>query len=304
MVKFLQNFKKNKSLLVMSLPGLLWFFAFCYLPMFGIIIAFKDFKYSDGFLGSKWVGLKNFKFLFQTSDAFIITRNTLLYNIAFICLNIISAVSLAIIFDMLGKSKLNKLNQTVVLLPHFFSWIVVSYFVFSILSMDKGIANNIITAFGGKRINWYSEPKYWPYILFITNEWKRIGYASIIYYSNIRGFNQEYYEAARIDSATWFQLIWYITIPLLKPIVTIMFLINMGSIMHSDFGLFYIIPKNSGMLYSVTSTIDTYIYNGITGIGDMGSTAAAGFYQSVIGFLLVVATNAIVKKISSENALF
>ena len=213
-------------------------------------------------------------------------------------------MTIAIVFNVLGRSKLNRFNQTVLLLPHFLSWVVASYFVFAILSVDRGVANKIITAFGGERVNWYAEPKYWPLILFICNEWKKIGYSSIIYYSTIRGFDTTYYEAAKIDGATWFQTILHVTLPLLKPIITIMLIINMGSIMYSDFGLFYIIPKNSGMLYSVTSTIDTYIYNGMTGIGDLGSTAAASLYQSFVGFLLVMGTNLLVKKISPENALF
>lgn len=300
----LKKIKQNKALLLMALPGLAWYIIFCYLPMFGTIIAFKQFDYSKGIFGSPWVGFENFKYLFATSDAMVITRNTILYNAFFIAWNILSSVTIAVVFNMLGKTKLNRFNQTVLLLPHFLSWVVASYFVFAILSVDRGVANKIIVALGGERINWYAEPKFWPLILFLCNEWKKIGYSSIVYYSTIRGFDTTYYEAAKLDGATWFQTIIHVTLPLMKPIITIMLIINMGSVMYSDFGLFYIIPKNSGMLYSVTSTIDTYIYNGMTGIGDLGSTAAASLYQSLVGFVLVMGTNLIVKKISPENALF
>lgn len=300
----LKKIKQNRALLLMALPGLAWYIVFCYLPMFGTIIAFKQFDYSKGIFGSPWVGFENFKYLFATSDAMVITRNTILYNAFFIAWNILSSVTIAVVFNMLGKTKLNRFNQTVLLLPHFLSWVVASYFVFAILSVDRGVANKIIVALGGERINWYAEPKFWPLILFLCNEWKKIGYSSIVYYSTIRGFDTTYYEAAKLDGATWFQTIIHVTLPLMKPIITIMLIINMGSVMYSDFGLFYIIPKNSGMLYSVTSTIDTYIYNGMTGIGDLGSTAAASLYQSLVGFILVMGTNLIVKKISPENALF
>ena len=303
-MKALRSLNKNKSLYTMALPGLIWYALFCYLPMFGLIIAFQNYNYNAGFLGSAWVGFENFKYLFTSSDAFIITRNTLLYNGFFILFNAFSSVCMAIIFNIMGKTKLNRFNQTVLLLPHFLSWVVASYFVFAILSVDKGIANKIVTAFGGEQVNWYAEPKYWPVILFICDQWKRVGYSSIIYYSTIRGFDPTYYEAAKVDGASWFKCIIHVTLPLLKPIIIIMLIINVGSIMYSDFGLFYIIPKNSGMLYDVTSTIDTYIYNGMTGIGDLGSTAAAGMYQSFVGFALVMLTNMIVRKISPEDALF
>ena len=303
-MNLIKKFNNNRALLFMALPGLIWYLMFCYLPMFGIVIGFQDFDYNAGFLGSRWVGLSNFKYLFSTSDAFTITRNTILYNLFFIAFNVFSSVSLAVIFNILERTGLNRFNQTAVLLPHFLSWVVASYFVFAILSVDKGIANKVVRFFGGSNINWYAEPKYWPVILFVCNEWKRVGYSSIIYYSTIRGFDSTYYEVAKIDGATWFQCILHITLPLLKPIIIIMLILNIGSIMHSDFGLFYIIPKNSGMLYSVTSTIDTYIYNGMTGIGDLGATAAAGFYQSLVGFILVMLSNGIVKKLSPDDALF
>ncbi len=303
-MKFLNDVKNNKLLILMVLPGLIWYILWAYLPLFGITIAFQDFNLTSGFFGNEFVGLRNFRFLFKTSDAFIITRNTILYNFAFITLGLILHVFLAIVFDLLGKNKLNKLNQTLVIMPHFLSWMVASYFVFAILSADRGLANNILKHFGLEPVNWYAEPKYWPFILFICNEWKRAGYSSIIYYSSIRGFDTEYYEAAKIDGATWYQSIFHITLPLLKPTIIMMFLINLGSVMYSDFGLFYIVPRNSGLLYSVTSTLDTYIYNGMTGMGDLSATTAASFYQSIVGFILVMGSNLLVRKIDAESALF
>lgn len=303
-MKHLKRFKENKTLTLMALPGALWYILFAYLPMFGLIIAFKNYRFADGILGSTFVGLDNFEILFRTKDAFVITRNTILYNVAFIFLNMFFSIVMAIIFDAMGKNKLLKFNQTVVLTPYFLSWIVVTYFVYAILSPDKGIANKIITFLGGKAVNWYSEPKFWPFILIFCDIWKRAGYNSIIYYSTIRGFSTEYYEAARIDGATWFQQVRYITLPLLSSIVVLMSMINLGHIMFSDFGLFFLVPKNSGMLYSATSTIDTYVYNGMRNLTNMGATSAVSLYQSFIGFVLVLTVNWIVRRKSPENALF
>lgn len=303
-MRLLKDLKTNKSLLLMAAPAAIWYILFHYVPMFGIIIAFKDYNYADGIFGSKWIGFKNFEYLFSTSDAFVITRNTVLYSLGHIFLGIILAVSLAILFDILGKTVLSRINHTIVLLPHFLSWVIISYFVFGFLSIDKGILNRIVCFLGGERINWYSEPVYWPFILTIVAMWKSVGFNSIIYYSTIRGFDLEYYEAAKIDGASWWQSITKITLPLLKPTLVILFIMNMGSVLRSDFGLHYIITKNSGVLYSATSTIDTYIYNGMTGLGDMGATAAAGFYQSVVGFCLVLFTNWVSKKVSKEISLF
>lgn len=304
MMKQTTNFKRNLPLLAMSVPGMLWLVLFSYLPMFGLILAFKDYNFISGILGSKFVGFKNFQSLFATSDALVITRNTIVYNLAFIVLGLIGSVSLAIIFDSMGRSKLLKVNQTLVLLPYFLSWVVIAYFVSVLLSEDKGVINSIIRLLGGDPVKWYSTPKYWPVILTVTSLWKSMGYDCIIYYATIRGFSSDYYEAARLDGATWFQQIRYITIPLLSSIAVMMSLLKVGHIMHSDFGLFYLVPKNSGLLYSVTSTIDTYVYNGISGAQNFGVTSAISFYQSVIGFILVLTTNAVVKKISPENALF
>lgn len=303
-MKFFKDISRNKALLSMTLPVLIYFALFNYMPMFGLVMAFKKINLSKGVFKSPWNGISNFEFLFKTSDAWLITRNTILYNLSFIIIGMCLAMCLAVLYDMLGRSRLNRVNQSLSLVPHFISWVVASYFVYALLSPDKGVVNQVVQRFGGSGIEWYGEKKYWPLILILCNVWKHIGYDSIIYYSNIKGFDVELYEAARIDGASWFQQIRYITFPMLKSIVIILGLLKVGSIFYSDFGLFYLIPKNSGPLYSVTSTIDTYMYNGLMGGGNLGMTAATGFYQSIVGFLLVLAVNGIVRKISPEDAMF
>ena len=304
MKKFVSDVYKNKVLLLMTLPAVILIILFKYCPMFGVIMAFEDFKFSKGIFGSDWVGFKNFEFLFKTADAWLITRNTLLYNITFISLGMILSITLAIIYDMLGKSKLNRTNQILVLFPHFISWVVGSYFVFAVLSYDKGLLNKIVNLFGGENINWYNEPKYWPFILPVVQIWKSIGYSSIIYYSNVKGISLEYYEAAKLDGASWPQQVRYITVPMLKSIAIVMFILNMGSIFNSDFGLFYLVPRNSGTLYSVTSTIDTYVYNGLMSGGNIGMSTATGLYQSVVALCCVLVSNGIIRKVSPEDAMF
>jgi putative aldouronate transport system permease protein len=306
-VKFFKEVARHKTLIIMALPAIIWYGLFAYAPMFGLVIAFKDFDYVRGIFGSDWIWFENFEILFKSTDAWLITRNSIFYNLVWIPLGITLSVTLAIMYNSLHTKRraiANKVNQTLSIMPYFLSWVVVSYFAESILNTDKGFLNRLITLFGADQINWYSEPKYWPYILTIVNLWKGLGYSAIIYYSTIRGFNTEYYEAAWIDGASWFQQIWHITLPLLRPIITIMFTLAMGGILGSDFGLFYMIPKNSGMLYSTTSTIDTYIYNGMMSGGELGMIGAVSFYKSIVGFVLVLVTNAIVRKYSYENSLF
>ncbi|MGN1059229.1 MAG: ABC transporter permease [Clostridia bacterium] len=304
-MNFFKDVNRNKALLSMTLPVLVFYALFHYLPMFGMSMAFKSVSISRGIFKSPWNGLSNFKFLFQTQDAWIITRNTIFYNLTFIVLGMLAAMCLAILYDLLGRGKLNRLNQSLSLFPHFISWVVASYFVYAFLSPDKGLLNQFSLALGGSgEIEWYAEKKYWPFILIFCNIWKHIGYDSIIYYSNIKGFDMELYEAARIDGANWFQQIRYITFPMLKSIVIVLGILKVGSIFYSDFGLFYLVPKNSGALYSVTSTIDTYVYNGMMSGGNLGMSAAAGFYQSIVGFCLVLLVNTLVRKISPEDAMF
>ena len=298
------------ELTLLSLPTLIWFIVFSFIPMIGILIAFKDFRIlpGQGFIGSlissRNVGFENFEFLFKTPDAAIIIRNTLLYNILFIIIGTVIPVILAIAITQLYSKKLAKVCQTAMFLPHFLSWVVVSYFVFSFLSYDKGILNQILSKLGIDSVQWYMENKYWPYIIIFMNTWKGMGYGMVVYLAAITGIDQTYYEAALIDGAKKWEQIKYITIPLIKPIIIIMFIMGVGNIFKSDFGLFYQVPRNSGLLFNTTATIDTYVYKAIEGTGSMAMSSAASFLQSVIGCITIIAANAIVKKIDGENGLF
>lgn len=303
-----KTFKENKELLFLTIPGTLWFLVFAYLPMFGIVLAFKNWRIHGGFLESliksEWVGLQNFKFLFGSSDAWLITKNTILYNITFIILGIVVPVTLAILLKELLNKKLSKFYQSAMFLPYFLSWVVVSYCLYTFLSPDKGYLNSIITSLGGDRISWYTEPKYWIFIIIFMSQWKGVGYGTVVYLASICGIDKSYFEAAMIDGANKFQQIKYITLPLLKPVLIIMFITAVGGIFRADFGLFYQLPKDSGALYSVTNVIDTYVYRGLINLGDIGMSSAAALYQSFVGLVLILITNGIVRKVDKENAFF
>ncbi|MBW7454253.1 ABC transporter permease [Paenibacillus sepulcri] len=307
--RILKDIAKNRAMLFMVLPGTVWFFFFSYLPMAGTIIAFKEYRFTqEGFLASilqsKWVGLDNFKFLFSTEDAYVITRNTVLYNVAFIILGLIFSVGLAIILVEIVNKRLSKIYQTAIFMPYFLSWVIVGYFVFSFLSADKGLLNQILGYFGMNPINWYAEPHKWPYLLVIINLWKTIGYSSVVYLAAIIGIDKSLYEAAMIDGASKWNQIRHITIPMLTPLMTILTLLAIGRIFYADFGLFYQVTRDSGMLYSTTNVIDTYVYRGLKTTGEIGMSTAAGLYQSAIGFILVISSNWIVRKFNKDNALF
>ncbi|WP_411268122.1 ABC transporter permease [Paenibacillus sp. PL91] len=302
---FWKMMRKHRVLLLMTVPGILYFLINNYLPMFGVIIAFKDLNYAKGILGSDWVGFKNFEFLFQTDRAYLITRNTVLYNALFIFINVILGVGVAILLNELKKKLMSRFYQSIILLPYLLSAVIVSYLVFSFLSVEYGFVNKLILEpLGLDGITWYSEPKYWPYILTIVNVWKSVGYFSIIYLAAIVGIDAEYYEAATLDGASKWQQVRSITFPLIIPVVMIMTLLQVGKIFNADFGLFYQVPMNSGALMSATDVIDTYVYRALMQMGDVGMASAAGLYQSVLGFLLIFGVNYIVRKINSDHALF
>ncbi|MDE6357354.1 MAG: ABC transporter permease subunit [Eubacteriales bacterium] len=306
--RFLKRLWFNKELLLLTLPGAIWFIVFAYMPMFGVILAFKDWRVHGGFweslFKSEWVALDNFKFLFASSDAWLITRNTILYNIAFIILGIVLPVSLAILLKEMYNKKLSKYFQTAMFLPYFLSWVVVSYCLFAFLSPDKGYLNSIRESLGMSKVSWYTEAKYWPFIIILMSQWKGVGYGTVVYLASICGIDKSYYEAALVDGASKWQQIKSITIPLLKPVIIIMFINAVGGMFRSDFGLFFQLPKDSGALYPVTNVIDTYVYRGLMNLGNIGMTSAAGLYQSVVGLILILTTNAIVRKVDNENAFF
>lgn len=289
----------------MLLPGLIYLIFNNYIPMSFTVIAFKNFNFQKGVWGSDFVGLNNFKTLFSTRDSRIIFRNTLAYNLVFIAASLIIGLGIAILLDELRSKKAKRMYQMAYLIPYMISITVVSYIVYALLSTDTGFINNtVLKAFGKDGISWYSVPKYWPFILVLVNQWKWLGYNSIIYYSSVISIDSELYEAACIDGATRFQRIGYITIPVIRSTIITMTLLQLGSIFKSDFGLFYQVPMNSSALMNVTNTIDTYVYRGIKSVGTMGMSSAAGLFQSVIGFVLVLAANAVVRRIDKDSAIF
>ncbi len=303
--KKLSNSLRYWPLLVMVIPGVVYLFINNYLPMFGLIIAFKDVNFTKGILASDWIGFKNFEYLFKTSDALLITRNTLLYNSIFILLNTTIAIAVAIMLNEVKKKFFSRFYQSVVLIPYLISMVIVGYLVLAMLSGETGFINKqLLPMLGIEAISWYSEPKYWPIILTIVNIWKNVGYLCVIYLAAIIGIDPEYYEAATIDGASKWQQVRAITVPLIAPVVTIMTLLQIGRIFYSDFGLFYQVPLNTGALLSTTNVIDTYVYRALMNLGDIGMSSAAGLYQSVVGFVLVILSNYVVSKRNRDNALF
>jgi len=299
------RYKPYIPIFFMMLPGLIYLFINNYLPMFGLVIAFKKIDYARGILGSPWTGFDNFKFLFKTSDAYIITRNTLLYNGVFIVLTAILSIAVAILLNEVRSKLMSRLYQSIILLPFLISMVIVGYLAFAFFGNAQGYVNNsILPLLGIDPISWYMEPQYWPYILTFVQLWKTVGFTCIIYLASIIGIDPEYYEAATLDGANKWQQIRTITLPLIMPVIIIMTLLAVGRIFYSDFGLFYQVPMNSGMLYDTTNVIDTYVFRGLLQNGDIGMSSAAGFYQSVVGFALVLLANWSVKKFSKENALF
>jgi putative aldouronate transport system permease protein len=300
-----KNIRRYIPLFIMCLPGLTYLFINNYLPMAGLVIAFKNFNYAKGIFGSDWAGFKNFEFLFRTRDAFIITRNTILYNLAFIVINTFVAIATAIMLSEVTKRMAMRIYQTVILLPYLISIVIASYLVYAFLAVNVGYINRtILPLFGMEAVPWYTEPKYWPIILPIVNLWRGFGFYSVVYLSSIVGIDRTFYEAAELDGASKWQGIRHITLPLIMPVVSMMLLLSIGRIFYSDFGLFYQVPMNSGALYSTTNVIDTYVYRGLMQLGDISMSGAAGLYQSVVGFLLVLGSNMLVRKLNPENALF
>jgi putative aldouronate transport system permease protein len=300
-----QIFKTFAPLYLLTIPGLLYLLINNYLPMFGLVIAFKDVNFSKGIFGSDWIGFKNFEYLFKTTDAYIITRNTILYNSVFIILNLVVAVGVAILLNEIKNKLMARFYQSVVLLPYLISMVIVSYLGYAILSMDNGFMNKTLLPFlGMEEIAWYNEAEYWPYILTFVHTWKGAGFLCVVYLAAIIGIDQEYYEAATLDGASKWQQIRSITIPLITPVIIMMTLLAIGRIFYSDFGLFYQVPMDSGSLFNTTNVIDTYVYRGLMQLGDIGMSSAAGVYQSLVGFVLVLFSNYVVRKINRENALF
>lgn len=301
--------KDDTELSLLALPTVMWYALFSFLPMFGVIIAFKEFKISGNFLNSlfksEWAGgngLKNFESLFKFNDIWLIIRNTIGYNAVFIILGIVIPTILALVIVQLRSKRMSKIYQTIMFFPYFLSWVVISAIVFGFLSFDKGLVNSAIKTLGGTPVNWYMKPSFWPYFLTFMNLWKTVGYGMVIYLASITGIDSTYYEAALIDGASKFQQTRYITLPLMKSIIVIMFILNIGKIFYSDFGLFYQVTKNSNSLYNVATTIDVYVYSMMKS-GTLGMSSATALIQSVVGCITILLANFVVRKIDPDSAL-
>jgi len=305
------KYKKTLVLLTMAAPTAIWLLLLRYLPMGGIILAFKEYKvnprnpsFISNLINSKWVGLNNFKFLFMTDDAKIMFRNTLLYNIVFIILGIIIPVAFAIMLNEITKKFVAKAYQTLMFFPYFLSWVVVSYFLNAFIDGQYGMITAMQRAAGGEMTNWYTTLGPWPYIIVFANLWKNVGYTTVLYLSAITGIDSTQYEAAAIDGASKWQQIWYVTIPNLRTMICILFIMNVGKIFNADFGLFYSVPMNSGALFPVTQVIDTYVYRALMVTGRVDMSSAAGLLQNVLGFVCILTANNIVKKIDADSSMF
>ena len=296
--------KDNRQLFSMCVPGIILLALFAYLPMFGLVLAFKNYKFNLGFFGSEWVGFKNFEFFFTSGTFGRLIRNTLGLNLLFLLCNTVITVLLALLLYEINSRHAIKAFQTVIFLPFIVSWVAASYALYANLADVNGIVNGILTFFGKETVSWYTTPKWWPYILLVCYLWKNMGYGIIIYYGNLLSIDKSYFEAAQLDGATRWQVMWKISYPFIRPIVTMFFILSLGRIFSADFGMFYYLTKNSSMLYSVTDVIDTYVYRALRVTGDVGMSTAIGLCQSVVGFIILVVANKITKKINGEGTLF
>jgi len=295
--------KKATPLTLLAAPGIVLIFVLNYLPMYGLVLPFKNYKTGLGFWRSEWVGLKNFNFLFTSNTLPGVLRNTILYNLVFILIGTVMSTGVALLLFELSK-KLTAVFQTILFVPYFVSWVVVSYAAMAILDFKNGSANHLLAMFGAEPVLWYNDPKYWPPVILVAAVWKGLGYASVIYYAALMGVNPEFYESATIDGAGMLKKAWHISIPSIKNLIVMIGIMNVGKIFYSDFGLFYNVPLNSPLLYKTTDVIDTFVYRTLTSMGDIGMASAAGFFQSVCGFVLVIFTNWVVRRISEDSSLF
>jgi putative aldouronate transport system permease protein len=303
--RFLQNVWRYRYLTIMMIPAVVVLLVNNYLPMFGVFIAFKQINYIDGIWKSPWVGFDNFTFLFSSGSLWRIVRNTVLYSLTFMVVNLVLSVAIAIAVNELRTRFLAKGYQSFLILPHFLSMVVVSYLVYAMLHPTQGFMNTTVLEWLGKEpVYWYTEKSYWPWILVLVNAWKGVGIGAVIYIAAIAGIDPEYYEAAVIDGASKWHQIMHITLPSIQPIIIIMTILSMGHIFNSDFGLFFQVPMDSGALYPVTDTVDTYVYRVMMQLNDIGMASAAALVQSILGFIMVMITNGAVRRINSDQALF
>ena len=304
------QFKKTLALTTMVLPGAVWYLLLRYLPMGGIVMSFLDYKlptrkipFPVNLFHSKWVGLKNFSFLF-TSESWVMIRNTLGYNALWIVMGLLLSVTFAIMMSELTRKFLAKTYQTLMFFPYFLSWVVAAYFLFAFLDPTNGMIVRAQQAATGTAIDWYNEPKYWPYILTLCSMWKNTGYSTVLYLSAITGIDRTQYEAASVVGATKWQQVIHVTLPHLKPMIVILLIMNVGKIFNADFGLFWSVPMNSAPLFPATQVVDTYVYRAYTSTRNVGMSTAAGFLQNLVGFICIMTANAVVRRLDEESSLF
>lgn len=301
---FWNDFKNYRVLLLMLAPAVVFYLLFAYIPMAGIIIAFKHYDYAGGIFGSAWNGLDNFRFFFESGDAWRVTRNTALYNIAFIVVNNVLQIFAAILLFEVGGKWFRKITQSALFLPYFISWVVVGAIAYNLLNYDIGTVNALLRWIGMEPIDIYNTPSYWPYILVLVSAWKGLGYGTVMYLAAITSIDTEMYEAAEIDGANIFQRIMKVTIPNLYPTVIILVLLAVGNIFRGDFGMFYNMIGNNGLLFSTTDVIDTFVFRSLITSNDIGMSAAAGVFQSVLGFVTIMLVNYAVRRYDKDRALF
>lgn len=301
---FLYEFKKNKALFAMLIPATAIIIIFAYLPMSGLVLAFKNYRFDLGVFGSEWNGIENFRYLFSSGTGLLITKNTILYNLVNLITSQILAIVIAIFVSEINKKLFKKVSQSLIFLPYFISWVIVGTFVYAIFNYETGLLNNMITSAGGEAINVYSMPGIWPVIICCFNAWKWCGYNSVIYIAAITGVDAEIYEAASVDGATIAQRIKNITLPSIFPTVITMLLLNVGRILRGDFEMFYQIVGNNGQLYNATDVIDTYVFRSLLQSSNLGMSAAASFYQSLLCFIIIMIVNTVVKHVNEDYALF
>ncbi len=297
-------FGRNGALLLMALPGMAVLFTFSYLPLPGMQLAFRDFKAAEGIWNSEWVGLSNFEYLFSTGTALRIIRNTLVLNSLFIVANLVCSLFIAVLLHEVYDRFISRLYQSVLFFPHFVSWVIGGYFVFIFLSTDTGVVNNVLKAVGLQPVTWFSDPEPWPWVLVLVNLWHSLGYFTVIYLAGMIGVNPEYFEAARIDGASRRQEIWHIMLPLIRPLIIINVLLAIGRIFFANFDLFINVVRNQGALLPTTDVIDTYVFRSLTVLGNFNMASAAGFFQAIVGFGLVMLSNWIVRRVEPDQALF
>ena len=306
-ITFLKEINKNRIFYIMTLPGVLFLLVFNYLPMIGVVMAFQSYNPVKGIFGSKFIGLKNFEFFFKSEAAWTVTFNTVFYNVLYIVSITIFSVLFAIMLNELGKRSLSGLYKTVMLMPYFLSWIVAEYILYALLSENSGMVNDVLNNLNMESVRWYGKPDVWRAILPMAYIWKTVGYITVLYLAAISGISTEYYEAAQIDGASKLQQIRYITIPMLTPVMITLMLLWGGKIFNGgvgDWGAFWNLPRESGVLYSTTNVIDTHVFRALRTVNDLGMASAVGFYQSIVGFVLILSSNFLVKKYDRESSLF